>query len=116
MNKFFLCCIIGLLGSALALAAENAEQSAKAAPASTNEVAVIKTSLGEMVIEFWPDVAPQTVENFKKLARKGFYDGTAFHRVINGFMIQGGDPNTKDASASRSRHGPGGPGHNNKAG
>lgn len=62
------------------------------------EVAVIKTSEGEMVAEFWPDVAPKTVENFKKLARSGFYDGTAFHRVIKGFMIQGGDPLTKDES------------------
>ena len=59
------------------------------------EVAVIKTSEGEMVAEFWPDVAPKTVENFKKLAKTGFYDGTAFHRVIEGFMIQGGDPLTK---------------------
>jgi hypothetical protein len=61
-----------------------------------NEVALIKTSEGEMVLEFWPDVAPGHVENFKKLARQGFYDGTCFHRVIKGFMIQGGDPLTKD--------------------
>src|ERR1043166_5916532 len=56
------------------------------------EVAVIKTSEGEMVAEFWSDVAPKTVENFKKLAKAGFYDGTAFHRIVKGFMIQGGDP------------------------
>src|SRR5882757_2601480 len=62
-----------------------------------NEVAVIKTTVGEMVIDLLADAAPQTVENFKKLARQGFYDGTAFHRVIKGFMIQGGDPLTKDA-------------------
>jgi peptidyl-prolyl cis-trans isomerase B (cyclophilin B) len=49
-----------------------------------------------MVIEFWPDVAPKTVDNFKKLAKQGFYDGTAFHRIVKGFMIQGGDPLTKD--------------------
>ena len=49
-----------------------------------------------MVAEFWPDVAPKTVENFKKLARDGFYDGTAFHRIVKDFMIQGGDPLTKD--------------------
>jgi peptidyl-prolyl cis-trans isomerase B (cyclophilin B) len=59
------------------------------------EVAIMETSAGSMTIEFWPDVAPKTVENFKQLARKGFYDGTAFHRIIKGFMIQGGCPNTK---------------------
>ncbi len=75
-----------------------------------NEVAVIKTSEGEMVAEFWSDVAPKTVENFKKLAREGFYDGTAFHRVIKGFMIQGGDPLTKDDS-KQSRWGTGDPGY-----
>ena len=57
-----------------------------------NEVARITTTAGEMIVEFWPDVAPKTVENFKTLARKGFYDGTCFHRVIKDFMIQGGDP------------------------
>lgn len=77
---------------------------------SQNEVAVIKTSEGEMVAEFWPDVAPKTVENFKKLAKSGFYDGTAFHRVIKGFMIQGGDPLTKDES-KQSRWGTGDPGY-----
>lgn len=69
-----------------------------AQPVNTNEVAVIKTAYGDMVIEFWPDVAPKTVENFKKLAKQGFYDGTAFHRIIKGFMVQGGDPLTKDPS------------------
>ena len=59
-----------------------------------NETAVISTTEGEMVIEFWPDVAPKTVENFKTLVKKGFYDGTCFHRVIEDFMIQGGDPLT----------------------
>jgi peptidyl-prolyl cis-trans isomerase B (cyclophilin B) len=66
--------------------------------AQEKEVAVLKTAQGEMVVEFWPDVAPNTVANFIKLAKKGFYDGTAFHRIIDGFMIQGGDPNTKDPS------------------
>src|SRR5256885_1372222 len=83
--------------------------------AVANEVAVIKTSAGEMVAEFWPDVAPKTVENFKKLARQGFYDGTAFHRIIKGFMIQGGDPNTKDLS-KESSYGTGGPGYKVPAG
>jgi peptidyl-prolyl cis-trans isomerase B (cyclophilin B) len=81
---------------------------------NTNEVAVIKTSEGEMVIEFWPDVAPKTVENFKTLAKKGFYDGTCFHRVIKDFMIQGGDPLTKD-SAKEAYWGTGGPGYTIKA-
>jgi len=66
------------------------------ARAADKEVAVLKTSAGEMVVEFWPEVAPKTVANFIKLAKSGFYDGTAFHRVIQGFMIQGGDPLTKD--------------------
>jgi len=77
-------------------------------------VAVIKTSEGEMIAEFWPEVAPNTVENFKKLARSGFYDGTAFHRIVKGFMIQGGDPLTKDP-AKESRYGTGDPGYKIKA-
>jgi len=79
-----------------------------------SEIARITTTEGEMVLEFWPDVAPKTVENFKALARKGFYDGTCFHRIIKGFMIQGGDPLTKDAS-KESQWGTGGPGHTVKA-
>src|SRR5213595_2377237 len=79
-----------------------------------NEVAVIKTTAGEMVVEFWTDAAPLTVENFKKLARQGYYDGTAFHRIVKGFMIQGGDPLTKDSSRE-DQWGTGGPGHTIKA-
>ena len=75
------------------------------------EVAVIKTTEGDMVIAFWTDAAPKTIANFKKLARAGFYDGTCFHRVIKGFMIQGGDPLTKDPAAEAS-WGTGGPGYN----
>ena len=86
----------------------------KSTPADGKEVAVIKTTEGEMVVEFWPEVAPKTVENFKTLAKKGFYDGTAFHRVIRGFMIQGGDPNTKDAS-KEALWGQGDPGYKIKA-
>jgi peptidyl-prolyl cis-trans isomerase B (cyclophilin B) len=80
----------------------------------TKEIAVIRTSAGEMRIELWPDVAPTTVENFKSLAAKGFYDGTAFHRIVKGFMVQGGDPLTRDADAEH-RWGTGGPGHTVKA-
>lgn len=78
------------------------------------EVAVIETTEGTMTIELWPDVAPKTVENFKALAEKGFYDGTCFHRVIKDFMIQGGDPLTKDPSQEHA-WGTGGPGHKIKA-
>ena len=104
------------LGFAFAQTGEPKKEETKkdAAPALTNEVAVIKTSAGDMVIEFWPDVAPKTVENFKTLARKGFYDGTAFHRVIKGFMIQGGDPLTKDP-AKEEMWGTGDPGYKIKA-
>jgi peptidyl-prolyl cis-trans isomerase B (cyclophilin B) len=77
--------------------------------------AIIETKFGEIELEFLDDKAPGHVKNFVDLAKKGFYDGTTFHRVIPGFMIQGGDPNTKDVSASRSRHGTGGPGYNIKA-
>lgn len=95
-------------------AAKSTPASSAPVTAPAKEVAVIKTSLGEMVVEFWPDVAPKTVENFKSLAKKGFYDGTAFHRIINGFMIQGGDPLTKDESKA-SMWGTGDPGYKIKA-
>jgi peptidyl-prolyl cis-trans isomerase B (cyclophilin B) len=81
---------------------------------SSNEVAMIKTSEGDMVVQFWTDAAANTVENFKKLARQGFYDGTIFHRIVKGFMIQGGDPNSKDPAKENS-YGEGGPGYNIKA-
>ena len=81
---------------------------------SSNEVAVIKTNEGEMVVQFWTDAAPNTVENFKKLARQGFYDGTIFHRIVKQFMIQGGDPNSKDPAKENS-YGQGGPGYQIKA-
>jgi peptidyl-prolyl cis-trans isomerase B (cyclophilin B) len=77
-------------------------------PAAPAEHAVIKTGYGEITVAFWPEVAPKTVENFKKLARDGFYNGTAFHRVIKGFMIQGGCPNTKPGATGQP--GTGGPG------
>ena len=79
------------------------------------ETAVIETKFGEIEIEFLRDKAPGHVKNFLDLAKKGFYDGTTFHRVIPGFMIQGGCPNTKDASKGKGAHGTGGPGYNVKA-
>ncbi len=64
------------------------------------EVAVLDTSMGKIILELFPNAAPKHVKNFKQLARSGFYNGTKFHRVIPGFMIQGGDPNSKDADRS----------------
>ena len=75
--------------------------------------AVIETKFGNIELRFFPDVAPGHVKNFIDLAKKGFYDGTTFHRVIPGFMIQGGDPNTE--SPDKSSHGMGGPGYTIKA-
>jgi cyclophilin family peptidyl-prolyl cis-trans isomerase len=74
----------------------------------------IQTRFGDIEIEFFSDAAPKTVENFVKLAKSGFYDGLAFHRIVPGFVIQGGDPNTKSA-ANRSKWGTGGPGWTVKA-
>jgi peptidyl-prolyl cis-trans isomerase B (cyclophilin B) len=118
MKTIILTCLLGLsLGLVTTYAEEpkkeEKKEETKAAPAA-KEVAVIKTTAGEMVVEFWPDVAPKTVENFKTLAKKGFYDGTAFHRVIKGFMIQGGDPLTKDPGAE-AKWGTGDPGYKIKA-
>ena len=75
--------------------------------------ATIETNFGRVVFELLPNLAPETVRNFVNLARSSFYDGTLFHRVIPGFMIQGGDPNTK--KPDKSKWGQGGPGHNIKA-
>ena len=75
--------------------------------------AIIHTTAGDLTLEFWPDVAPRTVDNFLKLARENFYNGTAFHRIIKGFMIQGGCPNSKQGA--RGMPGTGGPGYQIKA-
>jgi len=101
-----------LVGAAAFAADEKKEE--KTPMNSSNEVAVLKTSEGDMVVQFWTDAAPNTVENFKKLARQGFYDGTIFHRIVKEFMIQGGDPNSKDPAKENS-YGQGGPGYNIKA-
>jgi peptidyl-prolyl cis-trans isomerase B (cyclophilin B) len=75
--------------------------------------AIIETKFGNIELKFFPEASPQHVTNFMDLAKKGFYDGTTFHRVIPGFMIQGGDPNSKNPD--RSKHGTGGPGYTIKA-
>ena len=77
------------------------------------ELAVIKSTKGTMVVEFFPDIAPLHVANFKNLAKAGFYDGTTFHRVLPGFVMQGGDPNTLDSNPNND--GQGGPGYGVKA-
>ena len=118
MKTINLLCAFGLFVAATATQAEETTTNTPTAPAmstpATNEVAIIKTTEGDMVVEFWTDAAPKTIENFKTLAKKGFYDGTAFHRVIKGFMIQGGDPLTKDPSKEAS-WGTGDPGYKIKA-
>jgi cyclophilin family peptidyl-prolyl cis-trans isomerase len=74
----------------------------------------ITTSFGVIKVEFYPQDAPKTVENFKELAKSGFYNGLIFHRIVPGFVIQGGDPNTRNVN-NKSKWGTGGPGWNIKA-
>jgi len=90
-----------LLDSGLLCAADKA-------PAANPPKAIIKTKFGDMEVMFFPEKAPKHVENFVSLAKSGFYNGTIFHRVIPGFMIQGGDPNTKDPTKPET-YGMGGP-------
>ena len=92
--------------SGIVAAAEKAPAPKVEAPKGPR--AIIKTKFGDIEVKFYPDVAPKHVENFIKLAKDGFYNGTIFHRVIPGFMIQGGDPNTKD-SLKKELYGQGGP-------
>ena len=112
--------VLGTMSLFMALGMTEVCLAADAAPTGSESVnmsnarAVIKTKFGDIEIKFLPDLAPNHVENFIKLAKSGFYNGTIFHRVIPGFMIQGGDPNTKD-SLKKNAYGQGGPGHNVKA-
>jgi len=122
MKSLILTCLVGLSLGFVSIQADEPKKdqpkadapAAKDAAPAGKEVAVITTSAGVMVVEFWTDAAPKTIENFKTLAKKGFYDGTCFHRVIKGFMIQGGDPLSKDLGAEAS-WGTGGPGYSVKA-
>ena len=75
---------------------------------------IITTNFGDIRVEFYTEDAPKTVENFRRLAETGFYDGLIFHRIVPGFVIQGGDPNTR-GGANRTRWGTGGPGWNIEA-
>ena len=113
--------LVALLLACLAVACEKAAApSPEAVPRGADSASLIDpgphqtvvlqvAALGDIQIELLPEVAPKTVAHFEKLARAGFYDGTSFHRVIPGFMIQGGDPNTKDKDPRND--GQGGPGY-----
>src|ERR1700687_4706429 len=92
MKLTLFCCLLGLAFGVKEVCSEEK----KPMDSKTNEAAVIKTSEGEMAVQFWTDASPHTSENSKKPARSGFYDGTIFHRIVKGFMIQGGDPLSKD--------------------
>lgn len=105
--KYILSLFLLLILAAVPMGASDAE-GAKKMEAKKTQKAVIETKHGNMEIKFFPDVAPKHVDNFVKLAKEGFYDGTIFHRVIPGFMIQGGDPNTKGPDTRM--YGTGGPG------
>ena len=109
-------CLLSALAVVAGLAlssCSNNKESMKESSAAGTPRAIIHTNYGDMTVEFWPDVAPRTVENFLKLSRENFYNGTAFHRVIKGFMIQGGCPNSK--VGARGAPGTGGPGYQVKA-
>lgn len=102
--------------AAVAVLAQDKPAAPKPASPMPNQTAprvVLRTTAGDLTLELWPDVAPRTVENFTKLAQEGFYNGTAFHRIIKGFMIQGGCPNTKPGA--NGIPGTGGPGYQIKA-
>lgn len=101
------------LMAALAFSSSPPSPTMKEPSAAATPRAIIHTNFGDMTVEFWPDVAPRTVENFLKLSREKFYNGTAFHRIIKGFMIQGGCPNSK--IGARGAPGTGGPGYQIKA-
>ncbi len=106
-------CVWMVVVGVLLLAGRSAHLQAQTASGKEPR-AVIETKWGSMEIRFFPDKAPKHVENFIKLAKSGFYDKTIFHRVIPGFMIQGGDPNTKDEK-DKSKYGMGDPGYKIKA-
>ena len=101
-------------GTAFAADKAPSGQPAQSGAAEKGPRAIIKTKFGEMEVKLFPEVAPKHVENFIKLAKEGKYNGTIFHRVMPGFMIQGGDPNTKD-STKKELYGMGGPGYSVKA-
>jgi peptidyl-prolyl cis-trans isomerase B (cyclophilin B) len=116
MKTLRLCLLSALAvvaGLSFSSCSNNKESMKEPSAAGATPRAIIHTNYGDMTVEFWPEVAPRTVENFLKLSREKFYNGTAFHRVIKGFMIQGGCPNSK--VGARGAPGTGGPGYQVKA-
>jgi peptidyl-prolyl cis-trans isomerase B (cyclophilin B) len=103
-----------VVGMSLIVSAGLVEAADKASVKAEPTKVVIKTKFGDMEVKLFPDKAPNHVQNFMKLAKSGFYDKTIFHRVIPGFMIQGGDPNTKDPNKPET-YGMGGPAERLKA-
>jgi peptidyl-prolyl cis-trans isomerase B (cyclophilin B) len=103
--------VVILVGAGLAIQyyVRNSNNTDSSEPLTTNMTATIKTDKGDIKVELYKTDAPKTVDNFVKLAREQFYNGTTFHRVISDFMIQGGDPNSKDDDPSND--GQGGPGY-----
>ena len=117
MKKAVLVLILLSMGVLCASASFAQQQPKKFTPEEIKKMsetkAIIETKFGSITLKFFPEVAPGHVKNFIDLAKKGFYDGTTFHRVIPGFMIQGGDPNSKNPD--KRMHGTGGPGYTIKA-
>ncbi len=111
---FMLTCLLSFVtGDAFSQEVKSRKFTQKEIEKMSTQRAVIKTKFGDIKLKFFPEVAPNHVNNFIELAEKGFYNSTTFHRVIPGFMIQGGDPNSKDPD--KSKHGMGGPGYAVKA-
>ena len=97
--------VVILIGIGFLLFNNNSDSSDSMSASSVDPIAVIETTYGTIIIQLFPDVAPGHVDNFVRLANEGYYDGTTFHRVIPGFMIQGGDPNSKDGDRSNDGQG-----------
>ena len=108
-----LLCAVGYVHNVFSFETRSKKFTQKEVKAMTETKATIETKFGNITLQFFPKVAPNHVNNFIELAEKGFYNGTIFHRVIPGFMIQGGDPNSK--KEDKSTHGTGGPGYSVKA-
>jgi peptidyl-prolyl cis-trans isomerase B (cyclophilin B) len=108
MSRLVTCAAILVISVLMACGGKPEAKPVYYPPSDPGPKAIIKTKFGDMHLKFYPDLAPKHVENFIKLANSGFYNGTIFHRVIPGFMIQGGDPNTKD-SLKKETYGQGGP-------